>query len=91
MEIGIYANTHGQGFRDETDMFLAHTPFEEMRPVHTAQLAEQNGQPTPVIIPVGKGVGGTTVVNSGTCFRIPEFVHGKWQSELRMPAGLSAE
>ena len=22
MEIGIYANTHGQGYRDDTDMFI---------------------------------------------------------------------
>ncbi len=43
MEIGIYANTHGQSYRDDTDMFLANTPFEEMRPVRTAQLAEKHG------------------------------------------------
>ena len=29
---------------------------------------------TPIILPLGKGVGGTTMINSGTCFRTPEPV-----------------
>lgn len=34
---------------------------------------------TPVIsLPMGRAVGGTTVVNSGTCFRTPERVLGEW-------------
>jgi choline dehydrogenase-like flavoprotein len=37
----------------------------------------------PVIpLPVGKAVGGTTVVNSGTCFRAPDQVLRRWQSEF---------
>jgi choline dehydrogenase-like flavoprotein len=30
-------------------------------------------------IPVGRAVGGTTVINSGTCYRTPERVLKKWQ------------
>ena len=45
----------------------------------------------PVIVPVGKLVGGTTVINSGTCFRIPEFVHAKWVANYGMPDAISAE
>jgi len=34
---------------------------------------------TPVIsLPMGRAVGGTTVVNSGTCFRTPEWVLHDW-------------
>jgi choline dehydrogenase-like flavoprotein len=35
------------------------------------------GRP-PVVVPVAKTVGGTTVVNSGTCFRAPEAVLDDW-------------
>jgi choline dehydrogenase-like flavoprotein len=35
------------------------------------------GRP-PIVVPVGRVVGGTTVVNSGTCFRAPEEVLGDW-------------
>ena len=31
--------------------------------------------------PVGRAVGGTTVINSGTCFRAPEHVLAGWASE----------
>jgi choline dehydrogenase-like flavoprotein len=31
--------------------------------------------------PVGRAVGGTTVINSGTCFRAPDRVLAKWRSE----------
>jgi choline dehydrogenase-like flavoprotein len=34
---------------------------------------------SPVIsLPMGRAVGGTTVVNSGTCFRTPDWVLGRW-------------
>ena len=33
---------------------------------------------TPIILPLGKGVGGTTMINSGTCFRTPEPVLAMW-------------
>jgi choline dehydrogenase-like flavoprotein len=35
----------------------------------------------PIVLPLGKAVGGTTLVNSGTCFRTPGHVLEKWQSE----------
>ncbi|MHB1711076.1 MAG: GMC family oxidoreductase [Acidimicrobiales bacterium] len=36
------------------------------------------GRP-PVLLPVGRGVGGTTLVNSGTCYRTPERVLRRWR------------
>lgn len=35
------------------------------------------GRPS-IPMPLGNTVGGTTTVNSGTCFRVPEAVLGKW-------------
>ena len=36
------------------------------------------GRP-PVVLPIGRGVGGTTLVNSGTCYRPPERVVHEWR------------
>ncbi|MEU5366473.1 GMC family oxidoreductase [Streptomyces sp. NPDC005925] len=33
----------------------------------------------PVLLPLGRAVGGTTLVNSGTCFRTPEDVLRRWR------------
>jgi choline dehydrogenase-like flavoprotein len=35
----------------------------------------------PIVLPLGKAVGGTTVVNSGTCFRTPDRVLDRWVDE----------
>src|SRR5258708_4394681 len=34
-----------------------------------------------ISLPMGKAVGGTTVVSSGTCFRAPEWILAKWGAE----------
>lgn len=39
------------------------------------------GRPT-VVLPMGRAVGGTTVVNSGTCFRPPDSVQRRWRDEF---------
>ncbi|MGV9454483.1 GMC family oxidoreductase N-terminal domain-containing protein [Streptomyces sp. NPDC003635] len=33
----------------------------------------------PLVLPVGRAVGGTTVVNSGTCYRTPAAVVARWR------------
>ena len=35
----------------------------------------------PVLLPLGRGLGGTTLVNSGTCFRTPPAVLERWRRE----------
>ena len=35
----------------------------------------------PIVLPLGKAVGGTTLVNSGTCFRTPGHVLARWRAE----------
>ena len=39
----------------------------------------------PVNIPLGKVVGGTTTINSGTCFATPDHVLREWRDELGFP------
>ncbi|EFG76536.1 GMC oxidoreductase [Mycobacterium parascrofulaceum ATCC BAA-614] len=39
------------------------------------------GRPS-VVLPIGRAVGGTTVVNSGTCYRPPAAVHRRWRDEF---------
>jgi choline dehydrogenase-like flavoprotein len=36
----------------------------------------------PIVLPLGRAVGGTTLVNSGTCFRAPDRVLARWRDEL---------
>src|SRR5215213_11528900 len=38
------------------------------------------GRP-PIMLPLGRGTGGTTFVNSGTCFRTPAGVLARWRDE----------
>jgi choline dehydrogenase-like flavoprotein len=50
------------------------------------------GRP-PIALPIGRAVGGTTVVNSGTCYRPPDAVVARWHGEhglaLAEPASLA--
>ena len=40
------------------------------------------GVPT-ISLPIGRGVGGSTLINSGTCFRTPDFVLDSWGIDAR--------
>jgi choline dehydrogenase-like flavoprotein len=42
----------------------------------------------PIVLPLGRAVGGTTLVNSGTCFRTPQAVLDRWRSELGLEIDL---
>jgi choline dehydrogenase-like flavoprotein len=39
------------------------------------------GRPS-MVLPIGRAVGGTTVVNSGTCYRPPPAVQRRWRDEF---------
>jgi choline dehydrogenase-like flavoprotein len=43
-----------------------------------------DGRP-PIPLPVGRCVGGTTVINSGTCFRAPDAVLAQWHDRGGIP------
>ncbi|GIX40688.1 MAG: oxidoreductase [Leptospiraceae bacterium] len=38
----------------------------------------------PIPIPLGKTLGGTTMINSGTCFRTPPEIIQKWNTEYKL-------
>jgi choline dehydrogenase-like flavoprotein len=70
-----------QGPRHDADRFSAR-PMEMM-----ARLYRDGGQgmtlgSPPILLPLGRGLGGTTLVNSGTCFRTPPAVLERWQREF---------
>ena len=48
------------------------------------------GKP-PIPLPLGRVVGGTTVVNAGTCFRAPDRVLERWEREYGLTGVASAE
>jgi choline dehydrogenase-like flavoprotein len=69
-----------QGGHHDPDDFTARPP--EM----LARLYRDGGQTTtigspPIVLPLGRGLGGTTLVNSGTCFRTPAHVLNRWVGE----------
>jgi choline dehydrogenase-like flavoprotein len=69
-----------QGVHHDPDDFTAR-PLQMM-----ARLYRDGGQTTtlgnpPILLPLGRGLGGTTLVNSGTCFRTPGHVLERWRSE----------
>ena len=43
MQIGLYANTHGVGYRDNDNNYTRSVPGENLAPVAIAQTAERNG------------------------------------------------
>jgi choline dehydrogenase-like flavoprotein len=61
--------------------------FTARPPQMLAQLYRDGGQTTtlgapPILLPLGRGLGGTTLVNSGTCFRTPPRVLDRWAREF---------
>lgn len=70
-----------EGRRHGVEEFRSTAPLERFAGLYrdggaTAAL----GRP-PVMLPVGRGVGGTTLVNSGTCYRTPEPVLERWRDQ----------
>jgi choline dehydrogenase-like flavoprotein len=45
----------------------------------------------PIPLPLGRGIGGTTLVNSGTCFRTPQRVLDRWRADHGLELELDDE
>jgi choline dehydrogenase-like flavoprotein len=69
-----------QGPWHDPDSFDASPPRMLARLYRDAGGTLTVGTP-PIVLPLGSGLGGTTLVNSGTCFRTPEPVLDRWRSE----------
>jgi choline dehydrogenase-like flavoprotein len=69
-----------QGHAHDTDDFTARPPEMLARLYKDGAQIATVGKP-PIPLPLGHGLGGTTVINSGTCFRTPPHVLERWSSE----------
>lgn len=79
-----------EGRRFDVEEFRAGHPLDRFAELYRdAGTTVVLGRP-PVVLPIGRGVGGTTLVNSGTCFRTPDRVLRRWHRrfgvELAEPA-----
>jgi len=70
-----------QGGEHSTDDFTARPPEMLARLYRDGGQTITLGDP-PIGLPLGRGLGGTTVVNSGTCFRTPPHVLERWRSDF---------
>lgn len=80
-EGGMHVALLEEGAWHDPDQFTARSP--EM----LARLYREGGQTftlgrPPIMLPLGEGIGGTTLINSGTCFRTPSHVLERWQRQF---------
>jgi choline dehydrogenase-like flavoprotein len=70
-----------QGPWHDPDGFTARPPQMLARLYREAGQTLTVGTP-PIVLPLGSGLGGTTLVNSGTCFRTPAHVLEHWRRDF---------
>lgn len=69
-----------EGRRFSVDEFRSGHPLQRFADLYRdAGSSMALGRP-PVLLPLGRGVGGTTLVNSGTCYRPPDRVLQRWRA-----------
>ena len=70
-----------EGRRFSVEEFRTQHPLERFASLYRdAGGTVALGRP-PILLPIGRGVGGTTLVNSGTCYRTPERVLDRWRDQ----------
>lgn len=74
-----------EGERFTRDDFQGPFPDRLRRLYRDAGLTFTVGAPV-ISLPMGRGVGGSTLINSGTCFRAPEWVLKRWGED---PEGMA--
>ncbi|MBL1099719.1 GMC family oxidoreductase [Streptomyces coffeae] len=68
-----------EGHHHSTDSFGKRTPLDRFTELYRDGGATVAVGNPPLLLPVGRAVGGTTVVNSGTCYRTPDHVLDRWR------------
>ena len=79
-----------EGRWEDTDSFTARPREMTTRLYRDAGQVATLGR-SPILLPLGKAVGGTTLINSGTCFRTPAAVLARWRTELGLEGFTEAE
>ena len=60
------------------DRYSNYKPYESFKILYRDYGATLAFGRIPIMLPLGRAVGGTTVINSGTCFRTPDSVLNDW-------------
>jgi choline dehydrogenase-like flavoprotein len=68
-----------EGRRHSVEEFRGDHPLRRWAELYRGGGATAAFGNPPVILPLGRGVGGSTLVNSGTCFRTPGRVLRRWR------------
>ncbi|MFE5549558.1 GMC family oxidoreductase N-terminal domain-containing protein [Streptomyces sp. NPDC056534] len=69
-----------EGEHHSTSSFARDTPLDRFSKLYRDGGASFAYGRSPVLLPYGRAVGGTTVINSGTCYRTPQHVVQRWKS-----------
>jgi choline dehydrogenase-like flavoprotein len=70
-----------EGRRFTSAEFRAREPLDRFLDLYRDGGATLMFGRSPVVLPIGRGVGGTTLVNSGTCYRTPDRVLRRWRHD----------
>ncbi|TFE47915.1 FAD-binding protein [Streptomyces sp. ICN441] len=71
-----------EGRHHSTASFAGRPPLERFAELYRGGGAGVALGRPPLLLPVGRAVGGTTVVNSGTCYRTPDHVAERWTRDF---------
>jgi hypothetical protein len=71
-----------EGRRWSVDDFRSMAPLDRYAQLYRDAGSTMTMGWPPVVLPIGRAVGGTTVVNSGTCYRPPVEVLHRWRDEF---------
>ncbi|MEU4494251.1 GMC family oxidoreductase [Streptomyces sp. NPDC023998] len=71
-----------EGQHHSTASFGKRTPLDRFAELYRDGGATVAVGSPPLLLPVGRAVGGTTVVNSGTCYRTPDHVLSRWTADF---------
>lgn len=90
-ERGVSVIVVEEGAHVRTEDDFVGPPFERFQRFCRDDATTQAWGTPPIPMPIGKVVGGTTVVNCGTCFRVPSTVLSRWSNEFGLDDGLADE
>lgn len=71
-----------EGHHHSTASFGKRTPLDRFTELYRDGGATFAIGAPPLLMPTGRAVGGTTIVNSGTCYRTPQHVLTRWSRDF---------
>ncbi|MEU2433603.1 GMC family oxidoreductase [Streptomyces sp. NPDC007861] len=79
---GLHVVVLEEGQHHSTRSFGRRTPLDRFAELYRDGGATVALGNPPLLLPAGRAVGGTTVVNSGTCYRTPDHVREGWAKDF---------